>query len=121
MNQLDVSEHPDLEPPSHGGVRKKALKEPPVEHRRRTARSARHAARSQLKRVVADEEALEDADLRCPLPGHDLGRKTGRAPRKSKEGRRRGFKVWKTPFWKRRRALRARRYSAERDLAEQAD
>ena len=34
-------------------------------------------------------------------------------------GRRRGFKVWKTPFWKRRRAMWAARNEAARRIAEE--
>lgn len=89
------------------------------EHRRRTARQVRHNARTKLHVLVGDDEALEDADLLCPQAPHDLGRKTSPPPRRSdKPGRRGGFKVWKTPFWKRRRALWAERNAAERRLAE---
>jgi hypothetical protein len=88
-------------------------------HRRRTARVARHEARIRLHELAGDEELLEDADLLCPQVPHDLGRKT--SPRKkdeAKPGRRSGFKVWKTPFWKRRRQLWAERNAATRRLLE---
>jgi hypothetical protein len=89
-------------------------------HRRRTARVARHEARIRLHGLAGDDELLEDADLLCPQVAHDIGRKT--SPRKKgdpKPGRRAGFKVWKTPFWKRRRQLWAERNAAERRLLEQ--
>jgi hypothetical protein len=81
----------------------------------------RHEARTKLHLLVGDEEALEDADLLCPQGAHDLGRKTSKPPHKSsKPGRRGGFKVWKTPFWKRRTQVRASRNAEARRLA-QAD
>ena len=88
-------------------------------HRRRSARVARHEARITLHELAGDEELLEDADLLCPQVPHDLGRKA--SPRKKgdpKPGRRSGFKVWKTPFWKRRRQLWAERNAAARRLLE---
>jgi hypothetical protein len=89
------------------------------EHRKRTARQVRHGARAQLHMLAGDEEALEDADLLCPQAAHDLGRKASRPPRKdAKPGRRGGFKVWKTPFWKRRSHLWAERNAAARRLAD---
>jgi hypothetical protein len=70
-----------------------------------------------LRSVAGDEEALEDADLLCPQVPHDLGRKASPAPRHDpKPGRRQGFKVWKTPFWKRRRAMWAAQNAATRRL-----
>jgi hypothetical protein len=91
------------------------------EHRRRTSRQVRHVSRTRLHTLVGDDEGLEDADLLCPTAAHDLGRKTSRPPQRSaKPGRRSGFKVWKTPFWKRRTNLRAQRNAAARRLA-QAD
>ena len=93
-----------------------SVEAPPV-HRRRTSRQVRHAARTRLRGMAGDEEALEDADLLCPTPPHDLGRKTSAAPRQApKPGRRKGFKVWKTPYWKRRRALWAARNAETRRL-----
>ncbi len=90
------------------------------EHRRRTARQVRHEARARLHAVVGDQEALEDADLICPQGAHDLGRRTSpRAKSQPKPGRRKGFKVWKTPFWKRRRALWAARNAEARRLADE--
>ena len=88
------------------------------EHRKRTSRQVRHAARTQLRLLAGDEEALEDADLLCPQAVHDLGRKKSPPPRRQeKPGRRGGFKVWKTPFWKRRSQLWAERNAAARRLA----
>jgi hypothetical protein len=90
------------------------------EHRRRTTRQVRHTARARLHVLVGDEEALEDADLACPYVPHDLGRKTSSKPKHDpKPGRRPGFKVWKTPFWKRRRALWAAQNDVARRLAKE--
>jgi len=90
------------------------------DHRRRTTRNVRHTARTKLHVLVGDDEALEDADLLCPQVPHDLGRKTSKPPRhEAKPGRRDGFKVWKTPFWKRRRALWAERNAAARRVADE--
>jgi hypothetical protein len=91
--------------------------EDPPEHRRRTARQDRHTTRSHLHKVSGDGDALEDADL-VTRPAHDLGRHTGAAPKATKPGRRSGFKVWKTPFWKRRRSLWAEQNAAARRLRE---
>ena len=94
--------------------------EAPPEHRRRTLRQARHEAKTKLHVLATDEEALEDADLICPQPAHDLGRKASPPPkRQPKPGRRNGFKVWKTPFWKRRNSIRAERNAAARRIAEE--
>jgi hypothetical protein len=96
-----------------------AVEDPP-DHRRRTSRQVRHTARTRLHVLAGDEEALEDADLLCPQVPHDLGRKTSRPPQKQpKPGRRSGFKVWKTPFWKRRRTLWAERNAATRRILEE--
>jgi hypothetical protein len=90
-----------------------------ADHRRRTVRQARHGARVQLHTAVWDDEALEDVDAACPKDRHDLGRHASpRAPLDPKPGRRPGFKVWKTPFWKRRRAIWAQRNEASRRLSE---
>lgn len=108
----DMESPGSLRPPDH-------IVEDAPEHRKRTARQVRHTARARLHAMAGDEEAMEDADLVCPQPSHDLGRKTSPAPRKqAKPGRRGGFKVWKTPFWKRRRSLWAERNAAARRLAE---
>jgi hypothetical protein len=86
------------------------------DYRRRSGRQVRHRAKITLHTACLDEEALESAVL--PLDRHDLGRKTSPKPRKAPpEGRRGGFKVWKTAFWKRRTQLRAARNAAERQLA----
>lgn len=96
-----------------------ALAEVAPDHRRRTTRQARHTARATLHLLSGNEEALEDADLLCPQVAHDLGRKTSPKPRRAaKPGRRPGFKVWKTTFWKRRRALWAAQNAAARRLAD---
>ncbi len=87
-------------------------------HRRRTTRQVRHEARAHLRDAVYDSDVLEDADIFCPKDRHDLGRKTSpRPPQAPKPGRRDGFKVWKTPFWKRRRAMWAARNEEMRSLA----
>jgi hypothetical protein len=86
-------------------------------HRHRSTRQVRHEARTTLHQAVLDEDALEDADLTCPTGHHDLGRYTSPAPHVAKPGRRPGFKVWKTPFWKRRRTLWAQQNEAVRRLA----
>lgn len=87
-------------------------------HRRRSTRQVRHEARTQLHQAVFDADVLEDADLTCPTGRHDLGRHASPPPPKvAKPGRRSGFKVWKTRYWKRRRTLWAERNEAMRRLA----
>lgn len=104
---------------SQANVRTDELIEGAPDHRRRTSRQVRHAAKERLHVLAGDDEALEDADLLCPQAPHDLGRKASRPPRKEpKPGRRSGFKVWKTSFWKRRKALRAERNAAARRLVD---
>lgn len=89
----------------------------PVAHRRETSRHVRRAARNRLHIAALDGEALDEAVL--PEGCHDVGRKASPAPHKQLQpGRRPGFKVWKTPFWKRRRRLWAERNRAERRLLE---
>lgn len=79
-------------------------------HRRRTVRQARHRARAALHDAVYDDDVLEDADAYCPRECHDLGRHDSPPPPRSpKDGRRSGFKVWKTPYWKRRKTFRHER------------
>lgn len=86
-------------------------------HRRQSSRATRHAVRSSLHIASLDEEALDDAVL--PVVPHDVGRKASPKPKKAPTpGRRGGFKVWKTVFWKRRRRLWAERNAAERAIAE---
>jgi hypothetical protein len=99
-------------------VRTETVLEDPLEHRRRTARQERHTARTKLHVLSGDDEALEDADLQCPSAPHDLGRKNSTRRSAPKPGRRAGFKVWKTPFWKRRRALWAARNEAARRVGD---
>jgi hypothetical protein len=68
-----------------------------------------------LQAMVRDEDALDDAVL--PVGCHDLGRKASpKAKEAPRHGRERGFKVWKTAFWKRRRRLWAERNAAERSI-----
>ncbi len=91
------------------------------QHRKRTRRQARHAAKATLHTVTVegDPDALEDADFGCPQGVHDLGRKTSPKPRgEAKPGRRGGFKVWKTRYWKRRRAMWAERNRAARAVTD---
>ena len=86
------------------------------DYRRRSRRQVRHRAKITLHTACLDDEALEEAVL--PVGAQDLGRRTSPKPRKPvAEGRRDGFKVWKTPFWKRRNQLRAARNAAERQIA----
>jgi hypothetical protein len=83
--------------------------------RRMSARQVRHAARVQTKVMVRDEDALEAAVL--PVGCHDVGRHTSPRPTPARHPEQRGgFKVWKTPFWKRRSRLRAERNAQERQL-----
>jgi hypothetical protein len=94
--------------------------EPPEDaanHRRRSARRVRHEARAHLQALVRDDDAIDDAVL--PTVRHDIGRKTSPKPPKTPQpGRRSGFKVWKTPFWKRRRQLWANQNAAQRNVAD---
>lgn len=91
--------------------------EDPALHRRRSARRVRHEARIHLQAMVRDDDAIEDAVL--PTVRHDIGRKTSpKPPKPPQPGRRRGFKVWKTPFWKRRRQLWAEQNKAQRHVGE---
>jgi len=86
-----------------------------VEHRRRTSRHQRHEARAHLNGLLKDGMDLDEA--LPPVVMHDLGRKASPKPPKPQHpGRRPGFKVWKTPFWKRRRQLWQQRNAAERQL-----
>ena len=51
---------------------------------------------------------------------HDVGHKTSPPPqRAAKPGRRGGFKVWKTSFWKRRTTVRRQKALAERVLPDE--
>jgi hypothetical protein len=87
-----------------------------VDHRRRTVRQERHSTKVQLQTMATDTSILDDVVL--PVARHDVGRKTSPKPKKAvAAGRRKGFKVWKTPFWKRRSHMRAERNASERELA----
>ncbi|MHB8465868.1 MAG: hypothetical protein ACYDH6_03900 [Acidimicrobiales bacterium] len=94
------------------------LFERPADHRRRTRRAERHATSEAIHIFDADDlDAVVSTRSR-----HDLGHKTSPAPpsaKASKPGRRNGFKVWKTPFWKRRTTMRRDRALAERRLFEE--
>ena len=80
-----------------------------------SARQVRHAARVQTKVMVRDADALEAAVL--PVACHDVGRHTSpRPPLARHPEQRSGFKVWKTPFWKRRSQLWAQRNAVQREL-----
>ena len=88
------------------------LRERPVDHRRRTRRAERHATSEAIHCFDADDVDLavpprSVRDLEHKPPGPD-----------SKRGRP-GFKVWKTPFWKRRNAIRRQKAIAERQIAEE--
>ncbi|HTW09630.1 MAG TPA: hypothetical protein VME46_19145 [Acidimicrobiales bacterium] len=85
--------------------------------RRQSSRATRHAVRSHLHVASLDEEALDDAVL--PVVAHDVGRKPSSKPHEAPApGRRGGFKVWKTAFWKRRRRLWHQRNVAERAIGQ---
>ena len=90
--------------------------ERPGDHRRRTRRAERHATSEAI-------HLYEDDDLDAAVSTrsvHDVGHKTSPRPSSSpKPGRRQGFKVWKTSFWKRRTALRRDKALAERRLADE--
>lgn len=90
-------------------------RERPTEHRRRTRRAERHAT-SQVIHTLDGE----DIDASVPQRSvHDIGHKTSPPRKAQKPGRRDGFKVWKTSFWKRRKAIRRDRALAERRLLEE--
>ena len=92
------------------------LVESPADHRRRTRRAERHATSEAI-------HSFEDDDLDAAVPTrsvHDIGHKTSPRPQPpSKPGRRAGFKVWKTAFWKRRTSIRRDKAIAERRLGEE--
>jgi len=87
------------------------LFEPGRDHRRRSNRADRHTT-SQLIHQLDPEELDAAVPTRT---AHDIGHPTSRRPTAPpKPGRRGGFKVWKTPFWKRRTTLRQQKALAER-------
>ena len=94
-----------------------AFDETSADHRRRTRRQDRHQAH--LVVTTRDDEHIDDLPASRSI--HDVGHKTSPAPHHAPvAGRRRGFKVWKTTFWKRRTSRRAAqnrelRRSAEKD------
>ncbi len=84
-------------------------------HRRQSARQVRHTARAHLRTMAVDGDAIDSEVL--PVGCHDLGRKASPPPKRQPQpGRRGGFKVWKTPFWKRRRQLWAQRNAVARQI-----
>ena len=92
------------------------LREPPADHRRRTRRAERHRTSQAIH--LFD---WEDLDAVVPVKSvHDVGHKTSPPLRREpKPGRRGGFKVWKTSFWKRRTTLRRQKALAERVLVQE--
>jgi len=85
-------------------------RERPADHRRRTRRAERHATSQAIHVLEGD-----DLDAVVPVRSlHDVGHKTSPPARTAKPGRRDGFKVWKTSFWKRRTSIRRARAAAER-------
>ena len=91
------------------------LREPTADHRRRTRRAERHMTSQAIHTLEGD-----DLDAVVPVRSvHDVGHKTSPPPKGAKPGRRDGFKVWKTSFWKRRKAVRRDRARAERLLFEE--
>ena len=90
--------------------------EKPADHRRRTRRQERHHAH--LIATTRDGDHIDE--LPMARSAHDVGRKTSAAPRRAPApGRRGGFKVWKTPFWKRRTSLYRAQNQALRRLADE--
>ena len=91
------------------------LHESAADHRRRTRRAERHLTSQAIHTLEGD-----DLDAVVPVRSvHDVGHKTSSPPKSSKAGRRDGFKVWKTSFWKRRKAARRERALAERLVLEE--
>ena len=86
------------------------VREAPAERRRRTRRAERHWT-SQAIHVFDGEDLAAVVPTRSV---HDVGHKTSPPLKVPKPGRRDGFKVWKTSFWKRRKAMRRQRALAER-------
>ena len=87
-----------------------------ADYRRRTRRAERHATSVAIQQFEGD-----DLDAVVPVRSvHAVGHKTSSSPPKArKPGRRGGFKVWKTPFWKRRTAVRREKAVAERTVVEE--
>ena len=87
-----------------------------ADYRRRTRRAERHATVVAIQNFDGD-----DLDAAVPVKSvHDVGHKTSSLPpRARKPGRRGGFKVWKTSFWKRRTTIRREKALAERTVPEE--
>ncbi len=95
--------------------REEGPRERAKEHRRRTVRAERHATTEAIHTLEG-----EDLDASVPLKAkHDVGHKTSPPVKTPKPGRRRGFKVWKTSFWKRRKNIRREKALQERIIAEE--
>jgi hypothetical protein len=92
------------------------LRESAADHRRRTRRAERHLTSQAIHTLEGD-----DLDAAVPVKSvHDVGHKTSSSPPKArKPGRRDGFKVWKTSFWKRRKEVRRVKARAERLIVEE--
>lgn len=92
-----------------------AFDETSADHRRRTRRQDRHQAH--LVVTTRDDEHIDE--LPASRSVHDVGHKTSPAPHHAPvAGRRLGFKVWKTTFWKRRTSLHAAQNRELRRIAE---
>ena len=87
-----------------------------ADYRRRTRRAERHATVVAIQNFDGD-----DLDAVVPVKSvHDVGHKTSSSPpRLAGLGRRGGFKVWKTSFWKRRTTIRHEKAVAERTVLEE--
>ncbi len=93
-----------------------AFDETAGDHRRRTRRQDRHEAHL----VIATRDGEHIDDLPASRSAHDVGRKPSAAPpHDPAHGRRSGFKVWKSPFWKRRTLLHTAQNRELRQLGDQ--
>ena len=91
------------------------LRESAADHRRRTRRAERHLTSQAIHTLDGD-----DLDAAVPVKSvHDVGHKTSSPPKARKPGRRDGFQVWKTSFWKRRKVVRRDKARAERLIEEE--
>jgi hypothetical protein len=87
-----------------------------ADHRRRTRRQDRHQAH--LVVATRDDEHIDD--LPASRSTHDVCRTSTAPHHDAAPGRRRGVKVWKTPFWTRRALLHAAQNRELRRVADQA-